>query len=170
MAKKKKAEAEQHEEGSALFQGEQAPEQPEPQPAAPDPLSVASGPEIEARLREDRRRQRSDTISGAEAVRRLLAEDPSLTAKRGVPLVKERFKIEMTEGSFAANKTTFLKQQRESGEAPSRRPQREQAPTRSAGPAVGTDPLEAARAVKELVDRYGAETVKGLADLFGSGA
>src|SRR5262249_8970643 len=33
----------------------------------------------------------------------------------------------------------------------------------------GADPLEAAQQVKALVDRYGASTVKGLADLFGKG-
>jgi hypothetical protein len=32
---------------------------------------------------------------------------------------------------------------------------------------AGPNPLEVARQVKELVDRYGAETVKGLAELFG---
>jgi hypothetical protein len=31
---------------------------------------------------------------------------------------------------------------------------------------AGSDPVEAAKQVKELVDRYGAETVKGLAELF----
>jgi len=37
----------------------------------------------------------------------------------------------------------------------------------ASAPASGSNPLEAAQAVKALVDTYGAEQVKGLADLFG---
>jgi len=40
-------------------------------------------------------------------------------------------------------------------------------PTASAKKADGSSPLEVARQVKELCERYGAETVKGLAELFG---
>jgi hypothetical protein len=42
-----------------------------------------------------------------------------------------------------------------------------QAAVRPQAAQAAADPLEAARQVKELCDRYGAETVKGLAELFG---
>lgn len=118
-------------------------------------------------------------ISKMEAVRRTLAEGVE-SPTDGVSFIKERFGLEVNASMFGAYKSQLKAKERagvgqgkpgrKPGNKPGRKPGAAGAkpgpqPGAVAAPAAG-NPLEAARQVKELVERYGAETVKGLADMF----
>src|SRR5689334_17278087 len=106
-------------------------------------------------------------ISKMEAVRRTLAEGVQ-SPTDGVAFIKERFGLDVSTAMFGAYKSQ-LKAKAGAGSKgkgkPGRKLGRKPAEARAAAPAAG-NPLEAARAVKEMVERYGAETVRGMVDLF----
>jgi hypothetical protein len=126
-----------------------------------EPAGAAGGGGQAAADREAADLGRAEKMSTREAVRRALAEDPELTAEDGAAFVRRRFGLDMTPGTFAAHQRRLQAGERRPGKgAPP--------PGRGKAPAGGRgDLLEAAKAVKELVDRYGADTIKGLCDLFG---
>ena len=104
-----------------------------------------------------------------EAVRRMLADDPEMKQGEGVEAIKKKYGLEMPTANFSAYKSQIKAKDREGSPAQKSkggRPKAAPAKAPAAG-ASGASPLEAAQQVKALVDRYGAETVKGLADLFG---
>jgi hypothetical protein len=100
----------------------------------------------------------------------VLKDDPDMKPQDGVVAVKRLYGLEMSTGNFSAYNSQIRAKEREGGPAKGKgkggRPKKvEAAPTS----AVGGNRLEAAKAVKALVDKYGAEQVKGLADLFAKG-
>jgi hypothetical protein len=116
--------------------------------------------------------QAPETISKMEAVRRILGDNPATKPKDGVATIKTQYGLEMSPSNFSAYKSQIRTKAAE-------RPQASEAPKNKGGRPKGSgkkasaagvseaDPLEAAQQVKALVERYGAGTVKGLAELFG---
>ena len=100
------------------------------------------------------------------------------TAKVALPWIKETYGVDMKAGNFSVTKSTI-----ERGKGGTRTVKKQsRAPRMSepiaapvaAAPATPThtgnghmSPSEAARSVKELVDKLGAKEVKNLVDLFG---
>lgn len=105
----------------------------------------------------------TEKVSKMEAVRRILADDSEMKPADGVAAVKARYGIEMSTSNFSAYKSQIRAKGKEPGT--SRKPKGRHTGITGGG-SFGADPLEAAEAVKDLVDRFGAKTVKGLADLF----
>ena len=106
-----------------------------------------------------------------EAVRRMLADDPEMKPGDGIEAIKKKYGLEMSPANFSAYKSqTRAKAGEGAGKGKGKGGRPKAAPTKApAAGASGADPLEAAQQVKALVGRYGADTVKGLADLFGKG-
>jgi ribosomal protein S24E len=105
-----------------------------------------------------------ETISKMEAVRRVLAKDADMKPGDGVAAIKKEFGLDISTGNFSAYKSQIKAKGKESKPAAAK--------GRGGRPKVATaeaSPLDAAQQVKALVDRYGTETVKGLAELFGKG-
>lgn len=102
-------------------------------------------------------------ITKMAAVRQTLAEGID-KASEAMPHIKTKFGLDINEATFNNYKSVI----KHKGEKRKKRRMK-----MAAAPAVGKvggkagNPLEAAQAVKQLVDKYGAETVKGLADLLG---
>jgi hypothetical protein len=115
-----------------------------------------------------------------EAVRMALGDDPNLTGQEGADYVKQRFGLGMSPEMFGSYRSSI---HRGKGGAKRRRGRRgrkaaaESGVHKAAGQsrmnrvprgrgAAAANPLEAARQVKELVDRFGADTVRGMVELF----
>src|SRR4051794_15968391 len=77
-----------------------------PATGAPEAEAVHRSPEEVAAIAASE----SGQLSKAEAVREVLRHDPDLTASSAVPLIRERFRIEITPAHFTAQKGTALKQ------------------------------------------------------------
>jgi hypothetical protein len=104
--------------------------------------------------------------SKMEAVRRTLAAGIEHPAE-GVQYIRDHFNMEVSKGMYSAYKAQI----RAKAERKSVRPRGwhkaqpvELAPNR--GHFNGDDALDAARQVKDLVARFGSDTVRGLVDLF----
>jgi hypothetical protein len=93
-----------------------------------------------------------------EAVRRILAEDPEISPADGARAVQAHYGLRMAANTFRAYKSSMKRLAANRAN-----------PAHLSAPVDGADPLAAARQVKALVEQFGAETVKGLADLFGPG-
>jgi hypothetical protein len=114
-------------------------------------------------------------ITKKEAVKRALAEGLDMPAD-GIPWIKKQFGLDLKNQQFSSYKLELRGKQGRGGKGRGGRkpgPKAAQpaaaAPTPKAAPVSrpgAGNPLDAARQVKELCERYGAETVKGLADLF----
>jgi hypothetical protein len=103
------------------------------------------------------------------------------TAKVGLPWIKERYGVEMKPGNFSVTKSTIERGNKKSaGSEPapkrkytSRAPKTSAPVVRAAAPAStpGSNghmsPSEAARSVKELVEKLGVKEVRNLVELFG---
>lgn len=90
--------------------------------------------------------------------------------QHGVQWIKDEYGVELTTATFSVTKS----QLQQAGEAPAQPKKRGRKPkataTPSAPPAAANHAMthaEAARAVKDLVEKLGAAEVKNLADLFG---
>jgi hypothetical protein len=113
--------------------------------------------------------QAAETISKMEAVRRLLADDPEMKPGDGIEAVKKRFGLEMSTGNFSAYKSQIRSKGKDGQAAPPKKGGRPKAQAAGASSGTAADPYEAAQQVKVLVDKYGADSVKNLADLFRKG-
>jgi hypothetical protein len=100
-------------------------------------------------------RRATGKMTKFEAVKQALAGGRD-SAREAMPWIKEQFDLDINEPTFNSYKSSIKNKARKEQEP---EPQGE-------GFKGEVDPLEAARAVKELVEKYGAKTVKGLADLF----
>jgi hypothetical protein len=97
------------------------------------------------------------------------------TAKFGLPWIKEKFGVEMKSGNFSVTKSTIERGNKKAGEhktvqRQSRAPrQRTEAPVQAAPARTNgqMSPSEAARSVKDLIDKLGVKEVKNLVELFG---
>lgn len=105
------------------------------------------------------------TISGAEAVRRTLAEGIEKPIE-AVAHMKEKYGVDMKPQVFSSYKSTEQKRAAGGQNPVSSRPGRPRTYTRPAAPIGGSSPAEAAESVRDLVERYGPDEVKKLADLF----
>jgi hypothetical protein len=95
-----------------------------------------------------------------------------LKPTEGIDAVKKQFGLEMSTGNFSAYKTQIRAESKSprSPVAAKRKMGRPKGSGNKASPTAisgRANPLEAAQQVKALVDRYGADTVKGLAELLG---
>lgn len=105
-----------------------------------------------------------EEISKAEAVRRAVAKGYDKPAK-GVKYILDEFGIEITPQTFSATKSQ--QRTREEKKAGPEGVTAQPMSTSSHGRTNGTSgSAELARAVKQLVQRYGAAEVKGMADVF----
>ena len=103
-------------------------------------------------------------ITKTEAVRRAIAAGVSKPTE-GVDFIRREFGLDLKPQHFSTYKTQIQKQQ---GKKP-----RHKAKAKGTAPVTASrtseatsNPLEAARQVKDLVDHLGPETVRGLVDLF----
>ncbi len=111
----------------------------------------------------------SEQVSKAEAVRRTI-KDGVVKPIEAVAYIKEKFGIDMSAAMFSSYKSSEAKKAGGGTAGPVGRPGRPAGrPALHARPvaANGSGPAEAAEAVKLLVDQYGPDEVKKLADLFG---
>src|SRR5206468_1818357 len=121
-------------------------------------------PHVTARNREGDhmgRKKSADAISKTEAVRRALAAGKA-TAAEGVPWVKGQFGLDLTPNHFNTIKSTLGKGQGGGQKGGAGKPK----PAPKAGE---PDAVQAVRAVKEVMDKFGADTVRGLVDLLEGG-
>lgn len=102
----------------------------------------------------------TEKITKTEAVRRALAEGLTKAAD-AIEFMKTKFGIEMTPQAFSVNKSQLKK--KEEGTTP--RAPRATAPASAPSAQNGDDGLGLARSVRELVNQYGAEKVKAMADI-----
>jgi hypothetical protein len=103
------------------------------------------------------------------------------TAKVGLPWIKEKYGVEMKSGNFSVTKSTIERGNKKAagnGPAPkrkytSRAPKLAAPAVRAAAPSPAPasnghmSPSEAARSVKDLIDKLGVKEVKNLVELFG---
>jgi hypothetical protein len=102
------------------------------------------------------------------------------TAKVGIPWIKKTFDVDIKAGNFSVNKSTIERRDAEaanSAPAPKRtytprKPKEEPSVVVIAATVAPTanghmSPSEAARSVKDLIDRLGVKEVKSLVELFG---
>ena len=82
----------------------------------------------------------------------------ALALENNLDLELERYGLRMAANTFRAYKSSMKRLAANRAN-----------PAHLSAPVDGADPLAAARQVKALVEQFGAETVKGLADLFGPG-
>src|SRR5262245_945162 len=114
---------------------------------------------------ENSRRRGHGRLAKKDAVR-LASEAGADLPPPGVAYIKEHFSLDMTNQQFSSNKTLLRADARRRGRRPGRPPRQVGAMVEMVAPAARSRSeilLEAARRVKELCDRYGARTVKGLA-------
>jgi hypothetical protein len=114
--------------------------------------------------------QQGEQISKKEAVKRALAEGVQGPAE-GADFIRKRFGLEMTPQHFSTYKSSLKSA---AGKPPARRGRKPGRPAGGEGDEVAPvarkssgDAVEAAREVKELCERYGSDTVRGLSELFG---
>jgi hypothetical protein len=110
----------------------------------------------------------TDPKTKVEAVRRALAEGVD-SPTEGVAFIKEHFGLEVSPGMFSAYKSQMRSKKGKPGRKPGRKPKSESGTASAAGvsKAPTTDNLVGAVAtVQQLVQQLGAETVRGLVDLF----
>lgn len=100
------------------------------------------------------------SVKKAEAVRQcILAEGWDIQPADGVEWIKAKYGIEINPQHFSSTKSQLRKKE---GEPSGKRGRPATgATTRTAGGSIS----EAVRAVKELVDKYGADEVRALLDL-----
>jgi hypothetical protein len=133
----------------------QRPGEDGPHPEASAPAPAAEEPEERP---EKSRSKKKELVQAAIDAGHDMPKD-------GVAWIKENFGVEMNPQTFSVTKSGLKTAAGESGVhrtsgAATKR-------SSKAAPAdTGLDSVEAARAVKELVDRYGKDVVKGFADLF----
>ncbi|QEL19301.1 hypothetical protein [Limnoglobus roseus] len=124
--------------------------------AAPAPAEVATT------IDEATPKTLAGTITKAEAVRKALAagkESPS----DGVAYLKSEFGIEISTAMFSTYKTAEKKKAEGKKSRTAKTVEPEAKPT---GKAAKGDTVEFVRQVKDLVDQYGVEAVKDLAQVF----
>jgi hypothetical protein len=107
------------------------------------------------------RKRSAEAISKTEAVRRALAAGKA-TAAEGVPWVQGQFGLDLTPNHFNTIKSTLGKGQGGGHKGGAGKPK----PVPKAGE---PDAVQAVRAVKEVLDQFGADTVRGLVDLLEGG-
>jgi hypothetical protein len=96
----------------------------------------------------------SGTISKMEAVRRALREGVEAPGDIA-DFAQTQFGLQIKRDQISAYKSQIRSKERQGQQSSRARRER-----------PNLDPVAAARAVKEVVDRFGADTVKGLVDLF----
>jgi hypothetical protein len=98
----------------------------------------------------------TEKITKTEAVKRALADGVEKPSE-GVEYIKTKFGIEMTNAAFSVNKNNLKKKEAGGGGQTKK--------TKAAPTQNGDDGLDLARSVRELVNQYGADKVKAMADI-----
>jgi hypothetical protein len=106
------------------------------------------------------------TVSKMEAVRQTLAQGID-KPQEGIDHIKQNFGIDLPAGIFSSYKSMINSKK---GVAPGKRGRKPKSmsATGSGSKAHGGDVLQLAQEVKALVGKYGADAVKGMADVFAS--
>jgi hypothetical protein len=113
-------------------------------------------------------KKKSDGVNRAEAVRVALAEGKE-TPEEGVAFIKDRYGVDMPKAVFSSYKSQEkAKKNKAAGATPAKRGRPPAAATPAAKPSTNgqSNPADLARAVKSLVTQYGADAVKGMAEVF----
>jgi hypothetical protein len=107
------------------------------------------------------------TVSKMEAVRQTLAhgiEKP----QEGVDHIKEKFGLDVPTGIFSSYKSAINSKKGSTPGKRGRKPKSATTGTSSVSNDNGKNVLQLAQEVKALVGKYGADAVKGMADVFAS--